>query len=590
MPHSPKLWRLRPHDPAAVQRLASALGVSPIAAQLMLNRGICSPEDGRRFLDAPLCGLHAPELLPGVTDAAGRLLDAVRQGRRICVYGDYDADGVTGTAILLQVLRLLGSNPDFYVPHRLEEGYGLNPEALHLIASSGNRVVVTVDCGVASLAEADLARALDLELIITDHHEPRGRWPAAAAVVHPRHPAGSYPFGGLSGAGVAFKLAWRMAQLECGGPKVTPRFRDFLLDAIALAGVGTVADVVPLLDENRIFVRHGLSRLRQAPALGLRTLLEGTGLHGGPTLRAADVAFKLAPRLNAVGRLGCARLVVELLTTTNPQHAADHVRFLEDQNQQRQTLERKITAEARALVDERGWGRDPALVLASPYWHPGVIGIVAGRLAEQFARPVVLIAVKPASDGGLPVGQGSGRSIPGYPLHEALTACTDLLLAHGGHKMAAGLRIRADQIDAFRDRFRDHAAQAFPGGPPPPTLDLDAEVPLNALTFGLIQELDRLEPYGSDNPRPLLLAGGLQLVGQPRRMGAGERHMHFRVRQGGTTLRAVAFSMGDRFEELLSGGGQCSLAFTPKVNEWQGYRSIELEVTDFQPGPQARLA
>ncbi len=589
MPSVPKTWHLLPHDRDAVEGLARSLHVSPIVAQLLLNRKIDEPEHARRFLDAPLGGLHPPDLLPGATEAAQRLYDAARTKRPICVYGDYDVDGTSGTAILLEALRLVGATTDFYVPHRLEEGYGLNAEALRQIAAAGTKVVVTVDCGVASLAEADVARELGLELIVTDHHEPRERRPDAAVIVHPRLPPGAYPFGGLSGAAVAFKVAWRLAQLASGGDKVTPRFREFLLDAVALATLGTVADVVPLHDENRILVRHGLARLKAKPSVGLRALVEAAGLGAVSELRASDIGFKLGPRLNAAGRLGCARLVVELLTTTSPQRAADGARFLEEQNVQRQKLERAMVAQAREMVERERYDEHPALVLANPEWHGGVIGIVAGRLAEQYARPVLMIALR--QDGaGLPVGQGSGRSVPGFALHEALRACGDLLLSHGGHRAAAGFRVRADLIDAFRERFCEHAARHFPAGPPPPRLVLDAEVPLSALTMGLLKEIDRLEPYGSENSRPLFLAGDLELAGDPRRIGQGERHLMFRVRQGGTTMRAVAFGMGERFDELLSGDRKCCLAFAPKINEWNGYRSVEMEVADFRAGGRAQLA
>jgi single-stranded-DNA-specific exonuclease len=505
------------------------------------------------------------------------------------VYGDYDVDGTTGTAILLQGLRLLGCEPEFYVPHRLEEGYGLNVEALRQIAARGAQLVITVDCGIGSLEEAEEAARLGLELIVTDHHEPRDRAPGAAVIVHPGLPEGSYPFRGLSGSGVAFKVAWRLAQLASGGPKVTARFRDYLLDSLVLATLGTIADVVPLHDENRIFVRHGLARLRQAPPVGLQALIEATGLQAASQLRATDVSFKLAPRLNAVGRLGCARLVVELLTTSSPQRAADHARSLEEQNRQRQIIERRILVQAREMVETNGLGQAPALVLASPDWHGGVIGIVAGRLADQYARPALLIALRKEQGDGPPVGQGSGRSVPGFPLHEALQKCNEVLMSHGGHKAAAGFRVRADTVDLFRERFLAVAETFFPSGLPVPRLVLEAEVPLSALTLGLVKDIDRLEPYGSENLRPLFLAGGLQITGEPRRMGDGERHLNFRVRQNNTTLRAVAFNMGDRCSELMSAGGLCCLAFTPKINEWKGYCNVELEVADFQPGPQARL-
>ncbi|MHB1425122.1 MAG: single-stranded-DNA-specific exonuclease RecJ [Gemmataceae bacterium] len=586
-----KTWRLLPHDRLAVEKLSVALGLGPLVAQLLLNRGLNDAVQARRFLDAPLTGLHPPDLLPGVPEAAERILAAVRAGRRLCVYGDYDVDGITGSAILLTGLQLLGAAADLYMPHRLDEGYGLNVEALRQIAASGATLVVTVDCGIASLEEACEAKCLGLELIVTDHHEFKDTLPDAAALVHPRLPGTSYPFGQLSGSAVAFKLAWALAQRACGSEKVTPRFRDYLLDSVALASLGVVADVVPLLDENRILVRHGLHRLRQTNLPGLQALRASAGLTAGAPLRAADIGYKLAPRMNAAGRLGCARLVVDLLTTPRPEQAVQLARYLEEQNSQRQTLERRMVSEARKLIEQQGRGDDAALVLAHPGWHGGIIGIVAGRLVELYARPTLMIALPdPDADGRhVPVGVGSGRSVSGFALHEALRECDDLLLSHGGHAAAAGFRVLPENIDAFRERLCEHTAARFPEGPPAPMLVLDAEVPLSMLTTNLLADLDRLEPYGSANRRPLFLAGGLQVKGEPRKVGGGERHLSFRVSRQGTVLKAIAWGMADRAGELMSAGGACCLAFTPKINEWQGWRSVDLEVADFQAGAEARL-
>jgi single-stranded-DNA-specific exonuclease len=591
-----KTWQLLPHDPAAVGRLAGPLRLAPVVAQLLLNRGLKTPEEARRFLEAPLKGLHAPELLPGVPQAVERILEAIKASRKICIYGDYDVDGISGTSILLQGLRLLGAQADLYVPHRLEEGYGLHRDALRQIQRDGASLVITVDCGIASVHEAVEARGLGLELIITDHHEMKETLPDASVLVHPRLPGSDYPFGGLSGSAVAFKLAWALAQRECGGEKVTPRFRDYLLDCVALASLGVVADVVPLLDENRILVRYGLKRLSEMPGHGLKALCASAGIESGTELRASDIGYRIAPRLNAAGRLGCARLVVDLLTTTRPEHAADIARHLEEQNQLRQTLERRILQDARAQIEEQGLAEAPALVLHSPDWHPGIIGIVAGRLAEQYGRPSLLVALQKsraptATDARLHpgVGLGSARSVPGFAVHEALRACSDLLLSHGGHPAAAGFRILPENIDAFRERFCAHAAGCFPDGLPSPALVLDAEVPFPVLTVGLVRGLDLLEPYGAANRRPLFLAANVQVVGEPRKVGNGERHLSFRVRQHNLTLKAIAFGMAERLPELLSAGGACSLAFTPKLNVWQGRTSIDLEITDFQAGSQARL-
>jgi single-stranded-DNA-specific exonuclease len=580
-----KTWQLLPHDPAAIERLARALGVPSMVAQLLLNRKLTAPAAAAAFLQASLTGLREPDLLPGVPEAAERLVTAVKKGQRVCVYGDYDVDGVSGTAILLTVLRLMNATYEFHVPHRLEEGYGVNAEALRRIKGGGADVVVTVDCGITSVEEAEEAKRLGLELIVTDHHEPKAQLPAAL-LVHPRLATGNYPFGGLCGAGVALKLAWALCKRHCGGDKVSPAFREALLDAVAFASLGTVADVVPLHDENRILVRHGLARLRHSQNVGLKALLQSAKLDEKPALASFDIGYTLAPRLNAAGRLGSARLAVELLTTQSSQRAAELARFLEDQNYQRQLAEKKIYSEAKAQAEEQGKAGAPALVLASSSWHAGLIGIVAGRLMEAYARPVLMITT--SKDGTL--AAGSGRSVPGFRLHEALAACGEELLSHGGHATAAGFKLQPGRLPAFRERFVALAGSHFAEAPPVPKLVIDAEVPLAALTLGVVESLNHLEPYGAGNPQPLLLAGDLQVVGEPRRVGNGDRHLSFRVKQHNREMKAIAFGMGENLEELMSAEGKCCLVFTPKINEWQGRRSVEVEVKDFQPGPRAQLA
>lgn len=578
-----KTWHLLPHDRTAIEHLAGEIGTSPLIAQLLLNRKITTPEQARHFLQAPLKDLHEPEQVPGIIQAAQRLHAAVREQRPICVYGDYDVDGVTGTAILFTTLKLLGAKVEFHVPNRLEDGYGLNVRALQAIAKSGVSLVVTVDCGIASIAEAEEARRLGLELLITDHHEFKAELPNAEVLVHPRLPQSTYPFGGLCGAGVAFKVAWAVAKLASGGDKVEARLREFLLDAVALVAMGTVADVMPLVDENRVFVRHGLARLSKSPTEGLKALLRSTGLDSKAHLTSTDIGYTLAPRINAAGRLGSAQSAVELLITSSPQMAEDIARRLEEHNQRRQELEKKIYFDAREMVEKSDMLDRPALVLANGNWHAGLIGIVAGRLADLYGRPSLMISVTDAEK-----AVGSGRSIPGFKLHEALNACASHLLSHGGHAAAAGFRLRATAIPLFRDSFCTVASEHFTDGPPSPRLTLDAEVPLASLTYNIVDSLAQLEPYGNANPQPLLLAGDVQILGVPRRIG-NERHLTFRVRQQGKEFRAVAFGMGDRLDELMSDSGRCCLAFTPRINEWQGWTSVELLVRDFQPGPRAKL-
>ena len=578
-----KVWHLLPHDAAAIERMSRSLRVSPIIAQLLLNRRQAEGLQAEQFLACPLTGLLEPELLPGVNTAVDRLMIAIQEKKKICVYGDYDVDGVTATAIMLTCLKLLEAQVDFHVPHRLDDGYGLSNETLQKLAANGTNVVVTVDCGITSIDEAEEAARLGMELIITDHHEPKATLPRAMALVHPRLPGTSYPFGGLSGAGVAFKLAWALCKRACGSAKVTPPMREFLLDAILLAALGTVADVVPLFEENRIFVRHGLARMRTKPMIGLQSLLKCAKLDTKVNLGAVDIGYSLAPRINAAGRLGTARLAVELLTPTSQDRALVLADYLERQNKERQVMERRILHEAREQAVR--YADAPALVLASAEWHPGLLGIVASRLVDQYARPVLMIALRE----GQPHGQGSGRSVPGFKLHEALQECTASLVGHGGHAAAAGFRIVPEAIDLFRENFCAVVARQFGAEPQAHRLTIDAEVPLSALTSGVMQAIEQLEPYGSGNPPPLLLADRLQIVGEPRKVGDGERHLSLRVRQNGKELRGIAFGMGDRYEELMSQGGQCCLAFTPRWNEWQGYKSVEIEVKDFQAGPQAKL-
>ncbi len=585
MPAAPKLWHLLPSDPAAAARLAASVRTSEVVAQLLLNRDVATAAAAHAFLDAKLSGLHPPALLPGVDEAAGRIIAAVAAGRKICVYGDYDVDGTTGVAILLRILKQLGCEAEFYVPNRRDEGYGLNAEAVAGLAAAGVSLLVTVDCGISAVVEAAEAKRLGVELIITDHHEFAPTLPPADVLVHPRLPGGSYPFGGLSGAGVALKLAWRIAQRASRSERVAPEFRELLLDLMGYAALGLIADVVPLRDENRALVRHGLHRLGTQPGVGVKALIAAAKLDQNDNIRAEDVGFRLAPRINAAGRLECARLVVELLTTSNPVRARELAEYLEGLNLKRQGIEKKAVTQAKQLVEEHGFDTHPAIVLGSPDWHQGVVGIVAARLADHYGKPALLVAERTNDE----ASTGSGRSANGFPLHTGLAACGQHLDGHGGHAAAAGFKVRPSNLPALRKAFCAAVAAEYPDGPPPPTLTLETEVPLSALTYKLMQELDKLEPYGADNPRPRFLASGLTLDGTPRRMGQDERHLMFKATQGGVSIRAVGWGMGDRLDELMSAGGACCLAFVPRLNHFRGQTTVEMEVTDFQPGGEPRL-
>ncbi|MCA9025139.1 MAG: single-stranded-DNA-specific exonuclease RecJ [Planctomycetaceae bacterium] len=576
-----RFWRFAPHDSVIVGRLAQELQCSPLLARVLAARGQTTREEALTYLRIELTDLHEPALLPGVSDAAEQITTALEAGRRITIYGDYDVDGVTATSILWHCLTLVGGKVDYYIPSRLEEGYGLNCDAIRTLHEEDpNRLLITVDCGIASVKEAALAKELGLELIITDHHNFSEELPIANVLVHPRLPGHDYPFIDLCGAGVAFKLAWAVCQRLGDGTKASPRMRQFLISAVGLAALGTVADVVPLLGENRILVSYGLNVLRTSQSPGLGALMQVAGLTEKTELTSEDIGFSLAPRLNAAGRLGQARLAVELLTTDNAQRAISLANHIDQLNQNRQTVERRIFKQAKELVAEHeGWDEHAALVLAHPDWHPGVIGIVASRIAEHFERPAVLIALNEEEK----LGQGSGRSFADFDLHSGLSACAEHLISFGGHRAAAGVRVGSENIDAFRD-----ALNAFTKENHQPTSrdveqKVDAEITFGELTHRAVKDLDCLGPFGMQNRRPVFSATHVDLVEPPRKMGGGERHLSLRVRQAGKVFRAVAFGKADWADELSAVDGPLALCFEANINRFRGYENVELRLLDWKP-------
>jgi single-stranded-DNA-specific exonuclease len=578
-----KRWRIHPHDAACIATIESGATVPAVVAQLLVCRGIRDAEQARRFLDPKLSALRDPELLPGCSPAAEQVHRALRDGRRVVIYGDYDVDGITGTALLCQCLKLLGGNVGYYVPHRIDEGYGLNSEAIRRLASEKAELIVTVDCGIGSVAEAVLARECGVELIVTDHHEPGPQLPQAAAIVHPGLPGGDYPFRGLSGSGVAFKLAWAICQQASGAKRVTQAMKDYLVRALSLAALGTVADVVPLVDENRILVRHGLANLHHKPSLGLATLLEVAGLEEKRRLDAEDVGFALGPRLNAAGRLGQAQLAVELLLTDRPERAEELARYVDGLNDSRQKLENSIYLAANKQVKEQfDAENDAAIVLADHGWHAGVIGIVAGRLAEKYHRPVVLVAWDPM---GVKPGHGSARSVPGFNLHAALESCAEHLLSYGGHAAAAGLTIAPEKLEAFRNDFCEVAAGRIAEEARVPELWIDAEAPLSVFSERIVRQIEQLAPFGNSNHRPLLCATGVTLAEPAKPLGSTGRHLAVRLTQHRVTLRAVAFGCGERIAELTPAAGPLEVAFRPIINTFKGRSSVELHLVDWRPCP-----
>jgi single-stranded-DNA-specific exonuclease len=601
--YRPRRWTVADADERAGE-LAQRLKTSPLIAQVLLNRGIIEPDDCHNFLRPSLKCLHEPSLIAHLPRAAERIAKAIRDGEKIVLYGDYDVDGITAVAILWHAIKLLGGRCEYYIPHRLEEGYGLNAEAVAQLCDAGAKLIVTVDCGITAIAPANIARERGVELIVTDHHE----WhelaapltdsepqhapllPNCYAIVHPRlrSPDGTqeslassrkaYPNPHLCGAGVAFKLAWGIGQAISGAPRVSEDFRNFLMDALALAALGTIADVVPLVGENRILAHYGLSNLKKSKLLGIQSLIRSAGLDG-QILDSYHVGFLLAPRLNAAGRLGHARLAVEMLTDANLPRAEEIATYLEQQNRQRQAIEKQILEEAmeQALALKYDAEDCHGIVLGKAGWHAGVVGIVASRIVDRFNRPTIMVSL----NDGEGLGQGSGRSVSGFHLARALEACGEHLEAFGGHEMAAGLKIRTSRFEDFRAAFCAFAARNIDPQLLVPELRLDASAELNHVTHSLVTDLKRLGPFGHGNRRPLFVCRGLTLSAPPRRVGKTGDHLQLLVKQGPSTMRCIAFGAGALFEKLKP-GMTLDLAVEPQLNEFNGHVSVELEVKDMQ--------
>ncbi len=476
-----KRWDVASPDPDAVAALKQELKTSSVLAAALVNRGlgVGDLDAARRFMKPSLSNLDEPATIPGLADAARCIADALARGKKIVIYGDYDVDGITASAILWHALTTLDAadgQVTCYVPHRIDEGYGLNGDALRQLKDDGADLVITVDCAITASAEADLARELGLTLVITDHHEWRTDdagdpiIPAADHVVHPRLP-GSTASPDLVGAGVAFKLAWEVGKCVAGTAKVSEPMKAFLMNALALAALGTVADVAPLTGENRTIVAFGLGNLTRTELPGVRALIDASGL-GDRDLDSVDVGFKLGPRLNACGRMGHAREAVEMFTAATPGRARDIALDLEAKNKERQKVERQIVKAAELEVIENGWNDPdcPAIVVGGEGWHPGVVGIVASRLVDKFHRPTIVLGINEG------VAAGSGRSIDGFNLAETLQACTDLLISHGGHAAAAGLKLDAAHVATFRERFTAAAREQLQASDLVARLSVDAVV------------------------------------------------------------------------------------------------------------------
>jgi single-stranded-DNA-specific exonuclease len=559
-----KRWELRPPAPPA---FVVATGLSPLLAGLLYHRDQRDPAAVAAFLDArPL--LHDPLLMRGMAEASARIAQAIQLGEPMAVYGDFDTDGVTAVTLLVQALRAMGGQIRPYIPHRTREGYGLNHAAVAQLADEGVRLLITVDCGISNAEEVAEAARRGLEVIITDHHHPPATLPPALAIVNPKQPGCAYPFKDLVGVGIAYKLVQALVRrgLSLGGL----RGRD-LLDVVAL---GTVADMGPLRDENRVLVRLGLEALNSTRRPGLRALIDVAGLRPG-AITAGDIGYMLAPRLNAAGRLDDAVRAYHLLLAETPEAARALALELNQANQERRELTLRVQAAAHALAEATGRDQRRIVVLADAAFPAGVVGLVAGKLAEEWGRPVLLIERGPEQS------RGSARSVPGFSMIDALSSRPELFVRFGGHAAAAGFTIVNATLPALEDHLLALAEQQLSAEGLQPTLTIDATLSLGELGWELLADLERLEPFGQANPTPTLMSAGVEVV-EARQRGADGQHLRLLLRQGGGPVHeAIAFRMG-HLAEPLRRRPRIDVAYNFEVNEWNNERRLQLRVRDFR--------
>ncbi len=556
-------WQIPEADPDTTRRLSRELNLSPLMARLLVLRGIEDPRAAERFLRPSLDHLHDPFLMADMRAAVGRLERAIAQNEKILIYGDYDVDGTMAVVVLLTALRTLGAHVEAHIPHRLAEGYGMRAAVIEQAAAQGYRVVLSVDTGVRENTVLERARELGLDCIVTDHHLPGHELPPACAILNPKRADCAYPEKSLAGVGVAFKLAQALL-----GARLTARQLESYLKIVCL---GTVADVVPLVGENRVIARFGLAALREPAHPGLAALLEVSDL-AGKSVSAGDVAFRLAPRLNAAGRMEDARAVIELFTTSNPDEARAIAGRLESLNRERQSAEERILTEIVQEAEKYPERFDRySLVLAGEGWHRGVIGIVAQRVVERFCRPTLVIGIQ---DG---VAVGSGRSIKGFHLLNALTHTADLFERFGGHAQAAGFTMPAERVPELQGRFEEYVASVLTPEDLEPVVRVDAEVALDDLDWELYEELRQLEPHGYRNPSPVFGVRGVTMTAPPRILKG--KHLKLRVRQRRCSFDALGWQMGS-LGANLSAGDRVDLAFTLEVDSFREEASLQLILKD----------
>ena len=564
-----KKWIYQNPDLDLSFTLAAGLGVTPLVARLLINRGITTIEQGKTYLYPTYEDLHSPFDLADMAKAVERIQKAINNGEQICVYGDYDADGTTATALLMNAFQHLDYTPEYYIPHRYEEGYGLNENALKEISENGCSVLITVDCGITSVNEVEVANSLGIDVILTDHHQPPvDDPPPAYAIISPKIPGNEYPYEHLAGVGLAFKLAQGLIDDQ-----------EYLTSLLDLVALGTVVDLAPITGENRVLSKLGLEEINKGKRLGIQKLCDVADIAGKPIV-GNSLGFKLGPRLNAAGRMDTAKTVVELLIADEPDKAAEYAKKLDEYNSNRRDQEKGIQEKAlQQLNDEYDLNQAKGLVVASDKWGEnakGVVGIVAARLLEIFYRPIFVLAIDGEN------ASGSGRCIEGMNLADSLNHCSHLLTKHGGHQAAAGVTLKTTKIRKFKEAFDEYASENLNDDDLVPKLYLDFETNLSSLTLDTLEQFKDLEPFGMENPSPRFITKGLRISGAASPMGKEKEHIQMYVSDGSNPKRTVGWRKAEHIPILNRPNISINLAYSSQINEYNGNRSVELTFEAYQ--------
>ncbi|MEK6590714.1 MAG: single-stranded-DNA-specific exonuclease RecJ [Nitrospinota bacterium] len=566
------------------EHFSKGLCIHPITAQLLINRGIDTLTNASNFINSSLHSFHNPSQMKDMDRAVQRIIHAIKNREKIFIYGDYDVDGITSTSLLMLFFRdisnhELNSGPleidiSYYIPKRVGEGYGLNLNAIKKIHEEGGRLIITVDCGITAVEEVRVAKEMGIDLIITDHHQLSNNIPEAYAILHPCQEDCKYPFKSLAGVGIVFKLikSLRSAFKEMGLFKESlPNLKKHL----DLVSLGTIADIAPLLGENHVIAKYGLREISRTEKAGLKALKSVSGIKERD-VTVADVGFLLGPRINAAGRLGDADAAVRLLTTDNEGEALDIARSLDSENRKRQIIQGEILRDVKSMIKSQcSIEKDKAIVLSSPDWHQGVIGVVASRVAEEYYKPTILIAVQGE------YGKGSARGIPSFHLYESLKRCSGLLVDYGGHKYAAGLTIKKDIIDEFRAYFQKVTSEVLKDEDCIPQIDIDMSVELSDLDYHIIEEISRIGPFGPSNPPPIFCSKDIEVAREPVLVGKNNGHIRMEVEDGAEVMEVIGFNLSHLMEKI-----DCNIAYdivyTPIINSWKDNKKIQLKLIDMR--------